>query len=116
MLLLLLLITGMDGDLFMAPLVGLDGVTPRVCEGAAVLLNPGGCTFSLELLGVRRGDLTVTCFAPAACAEVGVVGATIGIAVDATGVVGGVMIEVGVVEPLGGGGDTSTLRLGDLPI
>ena len=64
---------------------------------------------SLELLGVRRGDLTVTCFAAACAAEVGVVGASIGVD-EEVGVVGM------AVETLIGGGDTSILRLGDFPI
>lgn len=102
--LLLFAITGMEGDRFMAAL-GFVGLT---WDGAKLLLlNPGGWMLRLELLGVLRGDFNVTCFAAACAADVGVVGARIGTD-EEVGVVGM------AVEPIGG--DTSTLRLGDLPI
>lgn len=97
---MLLLITGMEGDLFIAAR-GLAGA----CKAAEVGLVTGGWILSLELLGVLLGDLTVTCLDSRA--DVGGVGARIG-ALEEVGVVGI------VVDPFGG--DTSALRLGDLPI
>lgn len=105
----------MEGDLLIAPLLGLDEeATPKDCE-VGVKLKPGGCMLSLDELGVRRGDLTVTCFAPD-CPAVGVMGGLVLNGVPAAvGVTGGEMTdEVGVVGTLGG--EVSTLRLGDFPI
>lgn len=65
---------------------------------------------SLELLGVRLGDFTVTCFAPVCTDEDEGVEASIGAGAD-VGVVG-----MEVVGAPAGGGDTSILRRGDLPI
>jgi len=104
LLVVVLFITGMDGDLFMAAL----GFVGLIWDGAVLLLNPGGWMLSLELLGVLRGDFTVTCFAAACAADVGVVGARIGME-EEVGVVG-----IAVDGPIGG--DRSTLRLGDFPI